>query len=76
MVGFKDQTDVFATNIIKPTSEALTVDGQHPYDDTVRHNKEVLRQLAKWCNELKEKCISCFKVDSHQKIIHQGEINI
>jgi hypothetical protein len=66
MASSKDHTDVPATNIFKPTLEALTVDDQHPYGDTVRRKEEeVLWQLAEWRDELKEKYLSWFTVDRH-----------
>jgi hypothetical protein len=44
MVSSKDHTDVSATNIIKPTLEALLVDDQQHFDDLRRHyEEEVLR---------------------------------
>jgi hypothetical protein len=49
MEGSKDQIDVFATNIIKQTLEALQADDQQPFDDLARRKEEeVLRQLAEW----------------------------
>jgi hypothetical protein len=70
MVGSKDHTDVSATNIIKPTLEALLTDDQQPFDGAVKcKEEEVPRQLVKWCEEPKEKYIACVTLDRHQKII-------
>jgi hypothetical protein len=47
MADSKDQTDVSATNIIKPTMEVLLADDHHHFDDLRRREeKEVLRQLT------------------------------
>jgi hypothetical protein len=47
MADSKDQTNVSATNIIKPTMEVLLADDHHHFDDLRRREeKEVLRQLT------------------------------
>jgi antitoxin component of RelBE/YafQ-DinJ toxin-antitoxin module len=77
MVGSKDHINVSTSNIIKPTLEAFLANDQQPFDDLVRRKeKEVLRKLIQCCEKAKEKYISYFMVDRHQKIIHQGEINM
>jgi hypothetical protein len=64
MVGSKDHTDVSATNIIKPTLEALLGDDQYPFDDLVRHKEEeVPRQLTEWQEKAEEKYLSYFTMD-------------
>jgi hypothetical protein len=46
MASSKDHTDVFTTNIIKRTMEALLANNQQPFDDLIRPEKEeVLRKL-------------------------------
>jgi hypothetical protein len=92
MAGSKDHTKVSTTNIIKLAMEALLADDQQPFEDLVmRDEKEVMRQwneqrnkeeaellhkLPEWCKEAAEKYLSHFMVDHHQKIIHQGEIDM
>jgi hypothetical protein len=91
MVGCKDHTDVSTTNIIKPTMETVSADGQHHFDDLIRHEEEVrqlaerydkeeevLRQLNERREKALEKYLSYFTVDRHrhQKIIHRGEIDM
>jgi hypothetical protein len=92
MAGSKDHTKVSTTNIIKPTMEALSADDQHPFDDLIRrkegevlqkftkqHDKEeeeVRRQLKVRREKATEKYLSYFTVDCHQKINHQGEIDM
>jgi excinuclease UvrABC ATPase subunit len=92
MTGSKDHTDVSTTNIIKPTMEALPADDQQPFDDLIRREKEevlwqlterrdkveeeVLRQLKERLENVTEKYLSYFTMDRHQKIIHQGEIDM
>jgi hypothetical protein len=41
-----------------------------------RKEEEVLRQLTEWREKAKEKYLSYFTVERHQKIIHQGKINM
>jgi hypothetical protein len=92
MAGPKDHTKVSTTNIIMPAMEALPADDQQPFEDLVmRNEKEVMRQWNKQHNkeeaellhklperhkEAVEKYLSHFTVDRHQKIIHQGEIDM
>jgi hypothetical protein len=91
MVGSKDHTKISTTNI-KPAMEALPADDQRPFEDLImRNEKEVMRQwnkqrdkeeaellhkLSEWRKEAAEKYLSHFMVDHHQKIIHQGEIDM
>jgi hypothetical protein len=92
MADSKDHTNVSTTNLIKPTMDALLADGQPPFEDIIRHDEdevlrwlaerrdkedeEVCQHLAEWCEKAKEKYISYFIVDPHQKIIRQGEIDM
>jgi hypothetical protein len=77
MADSKDQTNVSATNIIKPTMEVLLADDHHHFDDLRRREeKEVLRQLTEWHEKVKGKYLSHFIVDYHQKIIREGEIEM
>ena len=92
MAGSKDHTKIFTTNIIKPAMEALPADDQRPFEDLIMHDeKEVMRQwneqrdkeeaellhkLSERRKEAAEKYLSHFTVDRHQKIIHQGEIDM
>jgi hypothetical protein len=59
MVGSKDQTVIFPDNILKPAVESLTADEQEQYEDYMR--------------QAKEKFLSQYTVDRHQKVIEHGE---
>jgi hypothetical protein len=57
--------------------EALLTNDQKPFDDLIRNEEEeVLRQLKEQHEKAVEKYLSYFMVDHHQKIIHQGEIDM
>jgi hypothetical protein len=53
MVGSKDHTDISPDNILKPVVESLTADEQQQYEDYMR--------------QAKEKYLSQYTVDRHQK---------
>jgi hypothetical protein len=53
--GSKDHTDISLDNILKPTVESLTADEQHQYKDYMR--------------QAKEKFLSQYMVDRHQKVV-------
>jgi hypothetical protein len=92
MAGSKDHTKISTTNIIKPAMEVLLANDQQPFEDLImRKEKEVMRQwneqhdkeevellhkLFERRKEAAEKYLSHFKVDRHQKIICQGEIDM
>jgi hypothetical protein len=59
MAGFKDHTDISSDNILKPSVESLTVDKQQQCEDYMRHAKE--------------KFLSQYTVDRHQKVVKHGE---
>jgi hypothetical protein len=61
MVGSKDHTDISPDNILKPTVESLTADEQQQYED--------------YMCQAKEKFLSQYTVDRHQKLIKHGETN-
>jgi hypothetical protein len=78
MVGSKDHTKISTTNIIKPAMEALSADGQWPFEDLVMREKEVmwqwneqrdkeeaelLHKLSERRKEAAEKYLSHFTVD-------------
>jgi hypothetical protein len=58
MAGSKDHTDMSPDNILKPAVESLTTDEQHQYKDYMR--------------QAKEKFLSQYTVDNHQKVVKQG----
>jgi hypothetical protein len=62
MAGSKDHTDISQDNILKPAVESLTVDEQQQYEDYMR--------------QAKEKLLSQYTVDRHQKIVKHGETDI
>jgi hypothetical protein len=62
MVGSKDHTDISPDNILKPSVESLTVDEQQQYEDYMR--------------QAKEKLLSQYMVDRHQKVVKHGETDI
>ena len=55
MAGSKDHTDISPDNILKPAVESLTADEQQQYEDYMR--------------QAKEKFLSQYTVDRHQKVI-------
>jgi hypothetical protein len=62
MAGSKDHTDISPDNILKSTVESLTTDEQHQYEDYMR--------------QAKEKFLSQYTVDRHQKVITHGETDV
>jgi hypothetical protein len=62
MVGSKDHIVIFPDNILKPAVESLTADEQEQYEDYMR--------------QAKEKFLSQYTVDRHQKVIKHGETDV
>jgi hypothetical protein len=62
MAGSKDHTDISPDNILKPTIESLTADEQQQYEDYMR--------------QAKEKFLSQYTMDRHQKVVKHGETNV
>jgi hypothetical protein len=62
MVGSKDHTDISPDNILKPAVESLTTDEQQQYED--------------YMLQVKEKFLSQYTVDHHQKVVKHGEIDV
>jgi hypothetical protein len=55
MASSKDHTDISPDNILKPVVESLTADEQQQYEDYMR--------------QAKEKFLSQYTVDHHQKVV-------
>jgi hypothetical protein len=62
MAGSKDHNDISPDNILKPTIESLTADEQQQYED--------------YMCQAKEKSLSQYTVDRHQKVVKHGEIDV
>jgi DNA-binding transcriptional regulator YbjK len=62
MAGSKDHTDISLDNILKPAVERLTADEQQQYED--------------YMCQAKEKFLSQYTVDRHQKVVKHGETDI
>ena len=62
MAGSKDHTDISPDNILKPAVESLTADEQQQYEDYMR--------------QAKEKFLSQYTVDRHQKVVKHGETDV
>ena len=62
MAGSKVHTDISLDNILKPVVESLTADEQHQYEDYTR--------------QAKEKFLSQYTVDRHQKVVKHGETDV
>jgi hypothetical protein len=62
MAGPKDHTDISPDNILQLAVESLTADEQQQYEDYMR--------------QAKEKFLSQYTVDHHQKVIKHGETNV
>jgi hypothetical protein len=62
MAGSKDHTDISPDNIMKPAVESLMADEQQQYKDYMR--------------QAKEKFLSQYTVDRHQKIVKYGETDV
>jgi hypothetical protein len=62
MAGPKDHTDISPDNILQLAVESLTADEQQQYEDYMR--------------QAKEKFLSQYTVDHHQKVIKHGETDV
>jgi hypothetical protein len=62
MTGSKDHTNISPDNILKPAVESLMTDEQHQYED--------------YMCQAKEKFLSQYMVDRHQKVVKHGEIDV
>jgi hypothetical protein len=62
MAGSKGHVDISPDNIMKPTVEGLTADEQQQYEDYMR--------------QAKEKFLSQYTVDHHQKVVKHGETDV
>jgi predicted transcriptional regulator len=62
MAGTKDHTDISPDNILKPAVESLTTNEQQQYEDYMR--------------QAKEKFLSQYTVDHHQKVIKHRETDV
>ena len=62
MAGSKDHTDISPDNILKPAVESLTADEQQQYEDYMR--------------QAREKFLSQYTVDRHQKVVKHGETDV
>jgi hypothetical protein len=62
MIDSKDHTNISLDNILKPVVESLTTDEQLQYEDYMR--------------QAKEKFLSQYTMDRHQKVVKHGETDI
>jgi hypothetical protein len=62
MASSKDHTDISSDNILKLVVERLTTEGQQHYKDYMR--------------QAKEKLLSQYTVDRHQKVVKHGETDV
>jgi hypothetical protein len=62
MAGSKDHTDISPDNILKPAVESLTADEQQQYEYYMR--------------QAREKFLSQYTVDHHQKVVKHGETDV
>ena len=62
MVGSKDHPEISTYNILKPALESLTADEQQQYEDYMR--------------QAREKFLSQYTVDRHQKVVKHGETDV
>jgi hypothetical protein len=62
MAGSKDHTDISPDNILKMTVENLMTDEQQQFEDYMR--------------QAKDKFLSQYMVDCHQKVIKHGETDV
>src|SRR5688500_292101 len=62
MSGSKDHTDISPINIRKSAVESLTTNEQQQYEDYMRQEKE--------------KFLSQYTMDRHQKVVKHGEIDV
>jgi hypothetical protein len=64
MAGSKYRTDVYQNNILRPTLESMSINDQQQYEDIKNQvDENAHRQIAKVCEEAKEKFLSHFTVD-------------
>lgn len=76
-VGSKDPTNASLDNILSTNTESLSSNERRRYEDLMKQqDDEALRQRARMHEEAKEKFLSHFTIDRHQKIINQGEIKL
>jgi hypothetical protein len=66
MVSSKDHLDISPSNILKPTIENQSAEDRQEFE-------EYKRQLIE---EAEAKYLANFKMDKHQKIVKQGEIEM
>jgi hypothetical protein len=62
MADSKDHTDISPDNILKLAIESLTADEQQQYEDYMR--------------QAKEKFLSQYMVNRHQKLVKHGETDV
>jgi hypothetical protein len=62
MVDSKDHTNISLDNILRPAVESLSANEQQQYEDFMR--------------QAKERFLSQFTVDRHQKVVKHGEIKV
>jgi hypothetical protein len=62
MVDSKDHTDISLDNIMKPAVKSLTVDERQQYED--------------YMCQAKDKFLSQYTVDRHQKVVNHGETDV
>jgi hypothetical protein len=62
MASSKDHTGISADNILRPAVESLLIDEQDQYEDFMRQEKE--------------RFLSQFTVDHHQKVVKHGETRV
>jgi hypothetical protein len=62
MASSEDHTDISPDIMLKPTVESISADEQQQYEDYIRQTKE--------------KFLSQFTVDHHQKFVKHGEMEI
>jgi hypothetical protein len=62
MAGFKNHIDISLDNILKSGVESLSADDQQQYED--------------YMHQEKEKFLSQYTVDHHQKVVKHGETDV
>jgi hypothetical protein len=62
MAGSKDHTDISPYNILKSDVECLSADEKQQYED--------------FMHQAKEKFLSQFTVDRHEKVVKHGETDV
>lgn len=64
MASSKDRTDVYQNNILRPTPASMSINVQQQYEDLKNQvDENAHHQIAKVCEEAKEKFLSHFTVD-------------